>query len=105
MIFAKIKQNKGNYTESIVCSENDLKQLDNLLDIDILYMLPFKISGETYSKRKNSLRNLAVEFQYNNDGDTDVQLSIGEIGAVCSYFEKHSRKYGLLSEFRENCIC
>ena len=105
MIFAKIRQNKGNYTESLVCAESDLKRLDNLLDIDILYMLPFKISGKTYSERQNSLRDLAIEFQYNNDGETDIQLSCSEIGYICNYFEKYGRKYGLLSEFRENCIC
>lgn len=105
MVFAKIRQNKGNYTESLFCANSDLEELKQLLDITVLRVLYFEISGRNYKDRKNSLRDLAIDFQIANDGDTDVQLSMGEIGAACDYFERMGRRYGLLREFRENAIC
>lgn len=104
MVFAKISH-KGNHTESLFCSLSDLEELKQILDINILFLLPFEIHGKTYQERKKSLRDLAVDFQYNNDGETDTQLSMGEIGAVYDFFDRMGRKYGLLSEFRENYIC
>jgi hypothetical protein len=105
MVFAKIRQNKGNYTESLFCANSDLEHLKDILDISVVFVLPFEIHGKSYAERKESLRDLAIDFQYNNDGDTDVQLSMGEWGAACDFFEENGRKYGLLREFRENCIC
>lgn len=105
MVFCKIRQNKGNYTESLFCAESDLENLKRLLDITVLRTLYFEINGRNYRERKNSLRDLAIDFQSANDGDTDVQLSIGEYGAASAYFERMGKRYGLLREFRENCIC
>ena len=105
MVFAKIRQNKGNYTESLFCAESKLETMKRLLDITVLRVLYFEINGRNYRERKNSLRDLAIDFQSANDGDTDVQLSIGEYGAASAYFERMGKRYGLLREFRENCIC
>ena len=105
MVFAKIRQNKGNYTESLFCANSDLEELKQILDITVLRVLYFEINGRNYKERKNSLRDLAIDFQIENDGNTDVQLSMGEIGAASAYFERMGKRYGLLREFRENCIC
>ena len=105
MVFAKIRQNKGNYTESLFCANSDLEELKQILDITVLRVLHFEISGRNYKERKNSLRDLAIDFQIVNDGETDVKLSIGELGAASAYFERMGKRYGLLREFRENCIC
>lgn len=105
MVFCKIRQNKGNYTESLFCAESDLENLKRLFDITVLRVLYFEINGRNYRERKNSLRDLAIDFQSANDGDTDFQLSIGEYGAASAYFERMGKRYGLLREFRENCIC
>lgn len=105
MIFAKIKTADG-HTESNLYWYWDALHHDTFSPFsDVLYLLPFEIHGKNYRERKDSLRELAIDFQYNNDGDTDVQLSLGEIGAVCNFFEREGRKYGLLREFRENRIC
>ena len=105
MVFAKIRQNKGNYTESLFCTNSDLEELKQVLDITVLCVLYFEINGRNYKERKNSLRDLAIDFQIANDGDTDVQLSMGEIGAASAFFERMGKRYGLLREFRENWIC
>ena len=105
MVFAKIRQNKGGYSESLFCAKSDLEQLKDILDISVVFVLPFEIHGKTYQERKESLRDLAIDYQYNNDGNTDVTLSYGEISDICNFFEFYGKKYGLLREFRENCIC
>ena len=105
MIFAKVKKADG-HTESNLYWYWDALHADTFSpDSDVLFVLPFEIHGKTYAQRKESLRDLAIDFQYNNDGDTDVQLSMGELGDFCDFFERMGRRYGLLREFRENCIC
>ena len=80
---------------------------DYLNDPNTLYYLPFCIHGETYAERKESLHDLAVEYSYapHSDADADENLSIYESSCVSRWFEKNGKKYGLLKEFRENCIC
>ena len=95
----------GSYTESLLCDEQELKNMVKNLDVDVLFSLPFVVRGDNYKERKESLRNLAIDFQHNNDGETDVQLSMEECAEIHLFFETMGRKYGLLREFRENCIC
>lgn len=105
MIFAKIKTADG-HTESNLYWYWEALRADTFSpDSEVLFVLPFEIHGKTYRERKESLYNLAVDFQHNNDGDTDVTLSYGEIGDISDFFEINGKKYGLLREFRENCIC
>ena len=53
-----------------------------------------------YQKRKAEVRAEAVEYSY-----SDEELSYGELADKQDYFERLGRRYGLLREFRENCIC
>lgn len=101
--FAKMKFADG-HTESMFCDRADYAW-HVLHESKSLFYLPFQIDGSSYKERQESLRELAIEFQHNNDGDTDIQLSMSECGDVCDFFETMGRRYGLLREFRENCIC
>lgn len=103
MVFAKMRFSDG-HTESMVCNRADYAW-HVLHGTKPLFCLPFQIDGKTYQERKESLRDLAIEYQYRNDGDTDIQLSYGELADASDFFERMGRKYGLLREFRENCIC
>ena len=103
MVFAKMRFSDG-HTESMVCNRADYVWCV-LHGTKPLFYLPFQIDGKTYQERKESLRNLAIEYQYNNDGDTDIQLSMGELADASDFFEINGKKYGLLREFRENAIC
>jgi hypothetical protein len=62
----------------------------------------FKVSGKTYTERKENLRDLAIEYS-NNVGETC--LSYGELAEIGCFFEKNGKRYGLLKEFKENGIC
>lgn len=107
MFFAKIKSCEDGHTESNFYDCSHLEMVDRVCSARsvFLFVLSFRIVGKTYADRKESLRNLAIDFQSANDGDTDLTLSYGELCDVCDFFERMGRKYGLLREFRENCIC
>lgn len=68
------------------------------------YMLEFKLWGRTYRERKDAAKTLAIEYSH-LDLSGDVGLSYGELCDIQGFFERAGRRYGLLREFRENCIC
>ena len=55
-----------------------------------------------YQKRKESVRNAAIEWQLNFE---NYNYSYGELLYYGNRFETLGRRYGLLREFRENGIC
>ena len=52
-----------------------------------------------YQEKKEKIRQEAIDFQ-----TSDEPMSWGELAEKQSYFEINGKKYGLLKEFRENCI-
>jgi hypothetical protein len=55
-----------------------------------------------YQKAKEKARNEAIEWQLDF---CNHNYSYGELFEFQNYFEKLGKRYGLLREFRENCIC
>lgn len=55
-----------------------------------------------YQKRKNSAREKAIEWQARFE---EQNMSYEELAVAQSFFERLGRRYGLLTEFRENGIC
>ena len=70
---------------------------------NILYFIPLTISGRTYNERKNDLRNKAIEYQ--NSWYDFCGFSYGELAIINDFFETNGRRYGLLTDFKENAIC
>ena len=60
-----------------------------------------RLSGGNYESKKAEVREKAIDFQYIDEGG----LSLGEVAEISAYFENYGRRYGLLTEFRENGIC
>lgn len=54
----------------------------------------------SYQERKEAVRNEAIDWQCECGG----LPSYGELADVQEYFEKQGRRYGLITEFRENGI-
>ena len=54
-----------------------------------------------YQKQKGKARQKAIDWQldFNNHN-----YSWGELVEFQGYFEKLAKRYGLVKEFRENCI-
>lgn len=67
---------------------------------EIITTILFKIEGKNYREKQNHLRNLAMEFQL---ADTNG-LSWGELAKILNFFEINAKRYGLVKEFKENCI-
>ena len=55
-----------------------------------------------YQEQKERVRNEAIEWQLDFGNNN---YSWGECIWYFNYFEKLGRRYGLLTEFRENGIC
>lgn len=64
--------------------------------------LDFKISGKDYREKQASLEDLAKEWQHNF---SSLSWSYGELAEIENYFYENGKRYGLLKEFKENCIC
>lgn len=55
----------------------------------------------TYAEMKEKARQEAIEWQA---GFSAHNYSYGELAVWQNYFEKSGKRYGLLTEFRENGI-
>lgn len=55
-----------------------------------------------YQRAKQRARDKAIEWQENF---CEQNYSYGELVYWQEYFERLGKRYGLLTEFRENCIC
>lgn len=97
-----------NYVFSIVNDKNYL--FENMCDfieftfsplVKVDFLMDFKIKGKTYNEKKESLRNIAIDYQRNDIGG----LSYYEYTLINDFFETNGKRYGLLTEFKENCIC
>lgn len=56
----------------------------------------------TYQAKKNMAREKAIEWQ---ERFAEQSISYEELAIAQSVFEQLGRRYGLLTEFRENGIC
>lgn len=69
-------------------------------DCIISAVIPLTIHGSTYAERRESLRNMAQDIQTADNGG----MSYGEVATLNDYFTRQARRYGLLTEFRDNGI-
>lgn len=61
-----------------------------------------KANKEYYGRIKQRIREEAIEWQADFPNHN---YSWGEIAYFEDYFRRQGKRYGLLTEFRENCIC
>lgn len=66
-------------------------------------IIDFKTHGKTYRERKKSIIEKAHDFEA-LFSDYGVPISYGELSIFQDYFETQGKKYGLLTEFKENGI-
>lgn len=75
---------------------------DTFCNVYNIEMLDFKISGKTYAERKCNLEELAKDWQTNFAW---LGWSYSELAEIGDFFYRNGKRYGLLREFKENCIC
>ena len=68
---------------------------------ETINFVEFKISGRDYKSRKSSLENIAIEWSYCDSSG----LYMSEYIAITEWFYRNGKRYGLLTDFRENAIC
>lgn len=61
-----------------------------------------KARQEYYNRMKRRARNTAIYWQ---EKFSEKSMSYEELAEAQSHFKKLGKRYGLLTEFRENCIC
>ena len=101
MFFASYKDAKGKEHANLYFDWNSFHADTFSPDCEIIQFIEFVVHGKNYEERKNSLRDIAIEYSYDAIGD----LSYGELYHIQNFFETMGKRYGLLREFRENCIC
>lgn len=105
MIFANVMFNSEKHNSPVAFLFMDKETLqaaqDSCFVKSVDDILPLRVSGRTYQERKDSLRDLAIEYQYADNGG----LSWGDYSLICDFFRTNGKRYGLLREFSENGIC
>lgn len=106
MIYVRLYESKENFAKDftndyILNSIDDVSAISFDDDVLIDRVIQFKISGDTYEDKKESLRNLAIDFQSSCQGG----LSMDEMIMAESFFRTNGKRYGLLEEFESECIC
>ena len=92
-----IVANDGNTTNTYKYNKMVLQELKKL---DFPCVVLGKLTGKTYNEKQNEIEEKARELQCIDIGG----LSWGELSEIQVYFETYGKRYGLLTEFRENCI-
>ena len=72
-------------------------------DTRIIFTLDMSVSGRTYAERKADLESKAID--YSNNMSEIYPISQGEIAEIEDFFATNGKRYGLLTDFRMNCIC
>ena len=67
-----------------------------------IVMLMLEVKGVNYKEQKLFAEELAKEYQREF---SSLSWSYSELTEICNYFETIGKRYGLLKEFHENCIC
>ena len=70
-------------------------------ECEVIQLIEFKTHGKNYKERKASLEEIAIDYSCNSI----CGLSYCELCFIQNFFETMGKRYGLLREFRENCIC
>lgn len=59
------------------------------------------MTRKTYQQLKEAVRQKTIDWQIEA---AEQNLSYGELNEIGGKFHKLGRRYGLIHEFRENCI-
>ena len=70
-------------------------------DCIIEHIQRLEIKDRNYQERRENLRNIAIDIRSADNGG----MSYSEYAFLADFFDRNAKKYGLLTEFRENCIC
>ena len=67
----------------------------------VIDFIPLTVSGRTYQERRADLEEKAIIWS----NAEAAAWSYGELAEIEEFFRTNGKRYGLLKEFEENCIC
>ena len=67
---------------------------------DIVQEYELKAKGDTYQDKKAYIEGIAIDYSHADNGNN----GLGELCYIYNFFEVNGRRYGLLTDFRENAI-
>lgn len=99
--FAIYKTDKGDIDGGVF--DLTLKEYHNLLpdNYEDIYAYDFKAAGNNYEEQKANVQAAAIDYSNAEKYDMDY----GALLFVSDGFERLGRRYGLLTEFHNECIC
>ena len=101
MFFASYKDAFGKEHVNLYFDWNSFYSDTFSPECEIIQLIEFTTRGKNYRERKNFLQDIAIEFLHSEI----CGLSYEELYYIQNFFETMGKRYGLLREFRENCIC
>ena len=105
-IFACLKEKDADEVVAFVFdSKKRMNEVVSDYNATVVAVHPLVVSGKTYAERKSSLRDLALDVDNLLAENSGGSISMFEMFELSSFFEERGDRYGLLEEFRENCIC
>lgn len=105
MIYLKYTDYRGITGEILTDLWDDIHAALFNPDTTIKCLIDFShVHGKTYQERKADVEQKAIEFSNNAVGDSG-DLFFSDMLRIESWFYEQSKRYGLLTDFRENYIC
>ena len=100
MFYAKLKQDGQ---ETGVLYEDFQDYISDAFSptVETMVIIPFTVHGSNYAERRENVRETAIDFQAADCGG----LYMSDYALIYDWFTKMGKRYGLLREFRENCVC
>lgn len=67
---------------------------------EVVAIYDLKTHGKTYAERKANLEALAIDYSHADNGNNGLD----DLNIMYNFFEDYGKRYGLLTDFRENAI-
>lgn len=80
--------------------DNYCQYLDEVGSATPIAIVDFKTKGSTYADRKESVRQVAIEYQHAECGG----MFMSEYADVTDWFRTVGKRYGLSAEFEEEGV-
>lgn len=77
------------------CSDSSDDDIITVIDTE-------RLRGRNYAEKKANLEAQAIDYSI---AMSCSNLSYAELFVIGNYFDKYGRRFGLLTDFYENCIC
>lgn len=103
MFYAKLKRD-GQIVGNLYHDFQDYVNDTFSPEVETLEIVSFTVHGKNYRERRADVEDKAIICQ-NDYFDPDVEIDMFDWTDISSWFEKMGKRYGLLKEFRENCVC